>query len=454
MNSLVKYVLDNGGTNTEIIYPLRYLEGNFTPANITCVNFNDKLIINSRLLNYSKVFQSDKFAMIPKVIIQTYIFDGNGFDSENISAVVNDDGTLEPHKIEYPNGNIESFYRGLEDCRYVVWNDKLYAYGTRWDKVDDTGCICIYEINDKWEAVNEMVIKPLHGNSCEKNWGAVDDMPFHFVYSTNPFELIKVNPDCTCDVIKIREPRTDLCKTYIKGSTPLVRYNDNEYITMVHTTPACDEEFVKGMKYYTAFLFYDNDFNITRMSDWFVFRGEMCEFTCGLAIKSDKVYITYSQFDTTSHLLVTDKNTIDRFVANHTDYNNVYGFDYFYDLANKYEAVGYNRVGCVLHNNAALLSFNEDVDRERQYETIVKSFCGLVERAQNIENKELYKYIISNLGEYIKMFTDSCELYYLVSYFSKLDGDYGLYETYKRLGDERKTTIHSYFFKYLNPNYL
>ena len=162
MNSFTRFVVENGGKFYDIMYTPKLLNGKFCSCNTSCVWFKDSLVINSRLVNYKKLYQSDNLKFLDnQPLAQTYIFNEGGFSSRNILSKFNGTELTDIHEIKYPNSIIPKVqYQGLEDCRLVVWNNKLYGYGTRWDRVRDKGCICIYEIDENGNGINEIIIKP------------------------------------------------------------------------------------------------------------------------------------------------------------------------------------------------------------------------------------------------------------------------------------------------------
>lgn len=453
MNSLARYIEDNGGHDYEFAYSPRILKSRYSASNSSCVWFNDELLFSSRLIEYIKLFQNDDVRVVTSEIYsQTYFLSVNGFYSRNIISKYSDGELHDTVETFYPDGYY-CYYRGLEDGRLVVWNDKLYIYGTRWDRKDDKGCICIYELDNNMQPCNEIIVPPQNGGICEKNWGAVEDKPFTFVYCNNPTTVIGVNENGECWLIK----KNDEDKTIdyeIKGSTQVVRYDENTYISMVHTNKIYNLNGYKYTDYLTAFVFYDNDLNIIKMSDWFVFKTPMCEFTCGLAIHGDDVYITYSQLDCTSHLLVTNKETINSFINLDCDLNNTCGFVDYYNIAKNNENKKQYKSSFALFNYAATLAGDNKEFSEMKLECLIKMFCGVIKESVKLRTPHYYNEIKECIKEHIPQYPDCCEFYYLLAFVCKITQEFDEMRVYKQLGDERKNNIHKYFFKYFNPNYL
>lgn len=455
MNNFSRFVKENGGDIYDIIYNQKLLNGQFCSCNTSCVWFNDELLINSRLVNYKKLYQSSQLSFINDVS-QTYLFNKDGFESRNLISNVLNTNVCNTQEIVYPESIVsDTQYKGLEDARLIVWNNKLYAYGTRWDKVKDKGCICIYELDFNKQPINEIIVHPQGYSNCEKNWGAIEDQPFTFVYCNNPTQVIKVNQKGGCSLVKNNDKNDDI-KDWIKGSTQVIKYSDDEYMSIVHTNANYVKENINYTDYLTAFIFYDKDFKITRMSKWFVFNSAMCEFACGLAKKDDDIYITYSQLDCTSHLIVVNKNLIEEFInLPENDIDEDIFYDY-YNLAKRYEENNQINASFVLYNYAAQLADKciFKVSEDLKIECLIKTYCGLVDFCPDILVKELYYKIADSLKRIIEKYP-ICEFYYLLSAVYKMCGDKNdEYLYYKKLGDDNKTSIHNYFFKYLNPNYL
>lgn len=454
MNSFVKYILDNGGVEYDLIYSPNILGGKYCSCNTTCVLFNDELILNSRLVNYRKLFQSNKLKFIHEDYTQTYLYLKNGFDSRNIISRYSNGELRDIKECNYPHENFwDVYYRGLEDCRLVNWNSKLYAYGTRWDKVKNKGCICIYELDDDLQPHNEIIVQPQGGGNCEKNWGAISDKPFTFMYINNPVQIVEVNKSGDCWLVNSHQKNEEI-KQQIKGSTQVVRYDENTYISLVHTNNWYKDGNVDRSDYLTAFAFYDNDFNLIKLSDWFVFRAPMCEFTCGLAVKNNEVFITYSQLDCTSHLLITNKQTIEKFINTKKDLNNIDCFIDIYCKAKQYENNGQLISSYSLYNYASTIYNGEPCFSEFEKECLIKTYYSIIEQTPECRLDVYFSDVAESLKKIITKYPECCEFYYLLSHLYKMSDNKEGYLKYKQLGDERKLNMHNYFLKYFNPNYL
>jgi hypothetical protein len=192
------------------------------------------------------------------------------------------------------------------------------------------------------------------------------------------------------------------------------------------------------------------------MSKWFVFNSAMCEFVCGLAKKDDIIYITYSQLDCTSHLVTVNKDVIEKFMEQPDNSIGEYTFYDYYNLAKYYEDNGQKIASFVLYNFASQIADISpvSVSDELKLECLIKHYCGVIEYLPDILIAKIY-YLLADAMEKIVILYPISEMYYLLSAIYKMCGDkYDEYLKYKQLGDNNKSNIHNYFFKYFNPNYL
>lgn len=462
MNSLVNFVLDRGGEDFNLLYPSHLLNGEYATCNTSIITYGPGLLINTRLVNYGKLFQNEDYKYVGGDRNQTYLYTENGFETRNVQFFYTKENGISSIKeigeVEFPVGSVPALYRGMEDCKMVRWGNKIYAYGTRWDKIENMGCMCIYELDNELKPKNEIVIRNPNNNLCEKNWGAIEGQPFKFVYLVNPTQVIEVDKNGECHLIdnhpEIKRINEE-AGAIIKGSTCVVRYSENEYVSLVHTTKYKQKDNFNPCEYRTAFVFYDNNFNITRMSDWFVFKSLMCEFSCGLAVNGEDVYISYSQLDSTVNLLATTKSVIEEFVNHHIDDNNVYDFNYFYDLAFEYENSNHWLTANVLYNYCAYLcSADKSIKPEVKLECIIRSFAKIMFNEKSEWDDNMFAEMIKCVDKQIEEYPNECEFYYIKAYMYKKMNRIEEYRNALNQAYERKYRIHNYFFKYINPNYL
>ena len=214
-------------------------------------------------------------------------------------------------------------FQGEEDARIVRWNDKLYTTGVRRDdNTDGRGRMELMQIDENtFSEISKLKIKAINKKSyCEKNWMPIKDMPFHYVQLANPTVVVKVDPD-TGDATEI--VRKEKIKEFenkqfdlLRGSSQVIRWGDY-WVALVHTCElwltASNRKF---SRYLHAFIMWDNDWNIVKISPLFSFSDYAIEFTCGLEYHNGKFYIPFAIEDNFSFLMEVNEEVIHKFIDN------------------------------------------------------------------------------------------------------------------------------------------
>ena len=407
MKSLVTFAIENGGSNTiipasnELIENLNQLyiddkKNTFHTTNPSCVFYKDELLMNCRAINYIKDFCSNQFNPTNYNVNHIYN-DVNCIHSFNLLYTKN---TVQ--YLPIPEGNFLCPYNGLEDVRMVVWNDKLYVYGTRWDIINGKGRICIYELNEEFEPVHCIVCDANWLMDCEKNWAAIEDKPFTFIYSTNPLIIVEVNPN-TGEINVIKETPYRYNIPSLRGSTPLVKLPQGGYLTITHESPRYQNN-IYEMFYTERFVIYTNDLDIGYVSEPFVFTNDLCEFCCGLQIKNDKVYITYSELDCTANLLEFPIECLNDAIFG--NYGNAFNEEYFYQKGLVYR--NNDTLSRPLFNKALL---NLHINDSKLIEYLQEYIQECINDETYMKNNRIY---LINYLEYVNNYHNNQILYKLV----------------------------------------
>lgn len=440
MKKLVEFALANGGTDSVVPIPSKYRFYNgIASINPTIVDYKNKLFLNSRIVNYYKIYSTENFPILPTDWPNQIVQSNNSYLlSENILQIPN---LKEETELEIPF-YFNSVYNGLEDARFVVWNDKMYVYGTRFDVIENKGIIVIYELNDEQEVCS--VINVCNEDTyIEKNWMAIPDKPFHFIYDCNISQVVKVDRNSgNYETVKTGVWHGE--EYQLRGNTPLSRLDDNTYITVAHTSYIEDSN---NMNYKFKFLFYDNDFNVIKSSDWFVFKNEMCEFCCGMSITNGNVNIAYSVLDCDSFIVSFPISKLNDFCFGSEATNITFNKNYFFRLAELNEkqmkpAIPiFNYIACVTKPHEKI-----------HYESAVRTL------AYWSNNEYIFSECLDNFEmlalKYIKLFPDRCEAYYILSKVYRYQGLLEEAEQMKRIGIGNDNDLTPIFTNYLIPYYL
>lgn len=307
--------------NIELI-TLPSVEG-YAPSNTSVVNYNDELVFQTRYVSYSKHFTSNRFNPFDLPLNQNYIFNGSCYESRNFRY----HGDKFEEVDYYKNVDYLCMFKGLEDARFVIWDEELYVYGTRCDLIKDRSCIVIYTPEGE-----EIIAKSPYSRSIEKNWMAIPDKPFTFVYGFIDGDtiIVKVERDGDCRVAYSIDNKNNRDLLHgVRGGTPLMKVSDG-YIAVVHKQ-ICDNN---SYSYRHAFVHFDEELRVKKVSKWFIFINDVCEFCTGLTMKGDKVYITFSILDCVPYLMTVGLEDLMYYIYNRTTKDNEYVFDnkYYIDL--------------------------------------------------------------------------------------------------------------------------
>ena len=203
---------------------------------------------------------------------------------------------------------------GLEDARMVRWDNRLFLIGVRRDTTPNgVGRMEFSEIEDGREVNRYRIECPDPTSYCEKNWMPVLDKPYHFVKWSNPVEVVEADLEtCTSKTVYTHPHIPNFCYD-LRGGTPLVRWDDDTYISIVHECEFTPYNHLghKDGSYYHRFIFWkSSDFSIQSISERFKFMNMAIEFCIGMDMKDDTVVIAYACEDNASYAFKIPKNDL------------------------------------------------------------------------------------------------------------------------------------------------
>ena len=335
ITNLAKLSLDNGGQISPLIIP-----GNLTDGTGLCnvsvfIDDNDDIIANIRHVHYT-LYHSEfdqKYwcgwgclaYLNPednvKLITGNYLCK---LDPETLYVKEFQPVNTEKHDIK-PNWE----FVGLEDARVVRWDKKLYISGVRRDIIDNgEGRMELSEIdwnNNQCKEISRNRILPPEYTYLEKNWMPILDMPYHYIKWTMPLEIVKVNLDTkrtesvpmgTVDVV---DTETILKKEFIipgarhqRGGSQCIPFQGGRIAILHECNFFLNENDAKDAHYYHRFIFWDKDWNVTKITEPFKFMEAQVEFNCGLAQKGDDLLITFGYQDNAAYILRMPINLLDK----------------------------------------------------------------------------------------------------------------------------------------------
>lgn len=213
-------------------------------------------------------------------------------------------------------------FRGLEDARIVNWEGNLYAIGVRRDDNKSgvgrmNATLLDPETHDEQYTIK--IKAPGDDKAyCIKNQSIITNMPYHLIDTFNPLHIIRFDAYGNVETVVKKdkvEGLSDKGYDMMRGSTQTIPWKDG-YLTIVHTcTMWYTANKRKYARYVHAFVEYDGEWNIRRMSPLFSFNDDMVEFCCGLTQKDNDLYISFALQDNCSYIVKVPALMIDQFIS-------------------------------------------------------------------------------------------------------------------------------------------
>jgi len=316
---LVKKALKNGGAIYPLLLPPDKLPGP-SIANPSIINYNGKILVNLRVLNYILYHSETNLNEHPYgPMLYLHPESDQTLTTYNIFCELDDDLSIEAYsQIDTSDLDVEPLWEfiGLEDGRIVNWDDKLFLCGVRRDTTTNgVGRMELSELFAEANTIKEVSrvripAPPPDESYCEKNWMPIVDKPYHFVKWTNPTEVVKFDPETKTTETIILGEYQDLDSFDLRGGSQVLRMGDH-YIALLHETYLYRSEADrKDGTYYHRFILWDENFKIVKLSERFNFLGAKVEFSCGMCKKHEDFLITFGFQDNASFLLKVKQNFI------------------------------------------------------------------------------------------------------------------------------------------------
>ena len=317
MSNFVTRAIDAGGDITPLVVPSEHTNGTGT-FNPSIYNDNGKLLVNIRHCQVT-LFHAEKNIFEHQWGPLAYLNPENDITltTTNFFCEIGEDMMISKYsKVDFSKFDVKPIWEfiGLEDCRVVRWDNKLFICGVRRDTTTNgQGRMELSEVEIDENGIREISRFRLPtpgsgedvnaGSYCEKNWMPVLDMPYHFIKWCNPTELIRVDPE-TKTTVTVKCDAAYIPKEYdYRGGSQVVKIGD-KYVCISHTVKLFNsDQGRKNATYRHAFLVWDENWNLLKYGDQFDFLGAEIEFCAGMCIYGDDVLITFGVTDNAAYLL-------------------------------------------------------------------------------------------------------------------------------------------------------
>jgi FkbM family methyltransferase len=322
--NFVKLALENGGSIHPLIIPSSDLKG---PAltNPSIYNDNGKILVNLRNINYT-LYHSEKKKFEHPWGPLVYIHPENDWRLRtwNVMCEMNDNMSIKSyHHIDtskFPDKELWEFV-GLEDCRIVRWDDKLYITGVRRDlDTIGTGRMELSEIEFTESGVKEISQRripapPPDQEYCNKNWMPILDMPYHYVKWTNGTEVVKYDIETNTTSSVLTREWKDFGTIDLRGGSQIIPVGEYRmcltHETYLTKSPAGRKDGI----YRHRFVVWDKDWNIVKVSKQFSFMNAEIEFAVGMVEYKDDYLITFGYQDNAAYLVRVSKEFVLDFIG-------------------------------------------------------------------------------------------------------------------------------------------
>lgn len=311
--SFAKYVLENGGLIKPLIIP-GYDTNGTGLMNPSILNWNGKIIINIRHVNYTFYHSEKKLFQHPwgpltylhpenDMHLRTWNWYGELDDNLNITRL----NKIDTSKFDTYDPLWD--FVGLEDARLVEWEGKLYITGVRRDTTTNgQGRMELSEITVKDDSVVEVsrfrIPPPKDKNSyCEKNWMPILDTKYSYIKWSNPTEVVEVDFDNvdshTTHITQYMSAPNDF-----RGGSQVIPFGPDHYIALIHEVDLFRSELDrKDAVYRHRFLIWDKNWKLVKYTKDFSMMNGHVEFAVGMCYKDDNVLITFGFQDNASYVL-------------------------------------------------------------------------------------------------------------------------------------------------------
>lgn len=332
IRNLSKLIVEEGGTIVPILIPREISEG-WGITNPSVIVIDGEVLVNLRCVEYALIHSDKDQKWWSRWGPLTYAHSEKAMALKTINVLCKlDTKTLEvvnQAKIDTSELDIPPVwtFHGLEDCRLVYWEGKLYGIGVRRDvKTDGEGRMQYQEIDYSFEGNpyakevrRNRIEPPFDAKSyCEKNWMPIHDIPHQFIKWSNPTEIVKANlEENKSDQIRIGKKYIPIGRD-LRGGSQVIKWNDG-WLAITHELLMQADKNPFGYKdsfYFSRFVYWNSNWEIERTSEDFSFFDGRIEFTTGLDhLDENNIIATFGMCDSSAFTVKMPKSLIEKLLT-------------------------------------------------------------------------------------------------------------------------------------------
>lgn len=318
--NLAQLALKNEGRIVQLVLPSGITRG-MGAMNPSIFIDGDKILVNIRVLNYILYHnESQQYQHVYGPLQYIHPENDKTLTTYNYIAELDNDYKIkwfQPVDFSLLNSPPLWEFVGLEDGRLFKSGEDWYLAGVRRDTTTNgQGRMELSKIvisPDKvLEVGRERIPAPgADSTYCEKNWmPVIGAEPFTFIKWHHPTEIVKYHNKETKQVSVKEAPMFDI-RADLRGGSQIVPYKDG-YLGITHEVYLYKSELgSKNATYRHRFIYYDKDLSLVKTSKDFSFMDAHIEFCCGLAVKDNKIIMSFGFQDNSAFILEMPERCLD-----------------------------------------------------------------------------------------------------------------------------------------------
>jgi hypothetical protein len=278
----------------------------FIPTSIALIRYKNEIIANVRYVNYR--IQKDGSYLMSK---NNIISNNECVRTKNAYLKLTDTLNVESNLI-FMNEKIDNKLSkqtnilGIEDIRLFEENNQLKFIGTsREFSTNSTNSIVVGDYNiETYTIENANIIESPFPDECEKNWIPIKNK---IIYKWFPLQIGEINNN---KLILCSSSTTPEIFRHLRGSSNVVEYR-NEFWTVVHGV-----KYTTPRKYYHMIVVLDTEYKLKKYTVPFCFDTYKIEYSLGMLINNNIVYITASRNDSDPIIIKVELRQLDKLFVN------------------------------------------------------------------------------------------------------------------------------------------
>lgn len=284
-------------------YDLTKIKDTFNSSNVCIFEYNNKLHFIIRFVNY--YFNNNwDYVYRDREATKNYLIT---YEKDEMKCIESEK-LINEQKRTLKNYDV---LNGLQDVRILNFKNKLYYTGNVVYTYKDSSnnyirgsSVEFGTFDPNTNSFTGTIVNSPNNLMCEKNWALFNtNKKVYCIYKWHPITIGLVKKNKL--LLKLKKNTPSFFKN-VCGSTPGIVVN-NHLVFICHIV--CHD---KPRNYYHLFVRLDSkDFSYIDHSYLFTFENQPIEYCCGMILKDNLLYITYSVKDSITKLLTINPNVID-----------------------------------------------------------------------------------------------------------------------------------------------